>query len=246
VIHPAPRKRGRGTALLRGGRGAGLNDLSAPTTKRRVRGPLHRANARSPSPASRGRIKRSRSRGAYARECCQTAMSNICRVGKGAEHRAHAVHHRSIVRVGFAALSPPYKRRKEIKGSGTPADALFMSRTQAARGSRHGKVGLRRPFRYRARSPASVPPRLSPKGVVVPKAQLQARLPGTRPERALPAVPVPVQGCTSRPGHNAGRLMPKPPGSGVQIRPRAPPSPHPAVCLRTASFRARLIRIICI
>ena len=46
---------GRGTARMRGGRGAGLNDLSAATTKRRVRGPLHRANARSPSPASRGR-----------------------------------------------------------------------------------------------------------------------------------------------------------------------------------------------
>jgi len=32
---------------------------------------------------------------------------------------------------------------------------------------------------------------------------------------------------TSRPGHSAGRLMPKPPGSGLQIRPRAPHSPRP-------------------
>jgi hypothetical protein len=34
-------------------------------------------------------------------------------------------------------------------------------------------------------SPVGVPPRLSPKGVVVPKAQLRARLPGTWPERPV-------------------------------------------------------------
>jgi hypothetical protein len=39
-----------------------------------------------------------------------------------------------------------------------------------------------------------------------------------------PARPVPAQGCTSRPGHSAGGLMPEPPGSGLQVRPRAPPS----------------------
>jgi hypothetical protein len=47
-----------------------------------------------------------------------------------------------------------------------------------------------------------------------------------------PPSPVPVQRSTSRPGHNAGRLMPKPPGSERQIRPRAPPSPDGPVCLR--------------
>src|SRR5580704_4734704 len=66
----------------------------------------------------------------------------------------------------------------------------------------------------KARSPIGVPPRLSPKGVIVPKAQLQARLPGTWSERALPAIACPSPASTSRPGHNAGRLMPKPPGSG--------------------------------
>ena len=64
----------------------------------------------------------------------------------------------------------------------------------------------------------------APKGVIVPKAQLQARLPGTWSERALPAIACPSPASTSRPGHNAGRLMPKPPGRGLQIRPRAPPS----------------------
>ena len=39
-----------------------------------------------------------------------------------------------------------------------------------------------------------------------------------------PASPVPVQRSTSHPGHVAGRLIPKPPGSELQSRPRAPPS----------------------
>src|SRR5271170_8179848 len=45
--------------------------------------------------------------------------------------------------VGFAALYPSYEGKKE--GSGTPTDALFRVPHAAARGSRHGKVGLRRP-----------------------------------------------------------------------------------------------------
>ena len=76
----------------------------------------------------------------------------------------------------------------------------------------------------KGRSPIGVPPRFSPKGVIVPKAQLQARLPGTWSVRALPAFACPSPASTSRPGHNAGRLMPKPPGRGLQVRPRAPPS----------------------
>src|SRR5580692_5453265 len=76
----------------------------------------------------------------------------------------------------------------------------------------------------RSSSPDGVPPRFSPKGVIVPKAQLQARLPGTWSLRVLPAIACPSPASTSRPGHNAGRLMPKPPGRGLQVRPRAPPS----------------------
>src|SRR5580693_9900529 len=40
---------------------------------------------------------------------------------------------------------------------------------------------------------------------LIPKAQLQARLPGTRSERALPAFACPSPGSTSHPGRNAGR-----------------------------------------
>ena len=67
---------------------------------------------------------------------------------------------------------------------------------------------------------------------LIPKAQLQARLPGTRSERALPAFACPSPGSTSRPGHRAGGLIPKPPGSGLQIRPRAPHPLHLTACLR--------------
>src|SRR6204780_1576682 len=99
------------------------------------------------------------------------------------------------------------------KGCGTPANAVQQP--------------THLPVRFapcKARSPIGVPPRFSPKGVIVPKAQLQARLPGTRSVRVLPAIACPSPASTSRPGHNAGRLMPKPPGSELQIRPRAPPS----------------------
>src|SRR5580704_5283389 len=78
----------------------------------------------------------------------------------------------------------------------------------------------------KGRSPICVPPRLSPKGVIVPKAQLQARLPGTWSERVLPAFACPSPASTSRPGHNAGRLMPKPPGSGSDEPPPAGTAPR--------------------
>jgi hypothetical protein len=67
---------------------------------------------------------------------------------------------------------------------------------------------------------------------LIPKARLQARLPGTWSERALPAFACPSPGSTSHPGHHAGRLIPKPPESGLQIRPRAPHPPHLTACLR--------------
>jgi hypothetical protein len=76
-----------------------------------------------------------------------------------------------------------------------------------------------------ARTLVGVPPRLSPKGIV-PSQRLSFRpgFLGRGLNGRYPPSPVPVQGCTSRPGHNAGGLIPKPPGSGLQTRPRAPPS----------------------
>ena len=58
----------------------------------------------------------------------------------------------------------------------------------------------------------------------IPKVSFRPGFLGRGLNGRYPPSPVPVQGCTSRPGHNAGRLIPKPPGSRLQIHPRAPPS----------------------
>ncbi len=61
-----------------------------------------------------------------------------------------------------------------------------------------------RPFG--ARTLAGVPPRLSPKGII-PSQRLSFRpgFLGRGLNGRYPPSPVPVQGCTSHPGHNAGR-----------------------------------------
>ena len=61
-----------------------------------------------------------------------------------------------------------------------------------------------------------VPPRLSPSGIIA--SQRLSFRPGFLGRGLIgryPPSPVPVQRSTSRPGHSAGRLMPKPPGNGV-------------------------------
>ena len=89
----------------------------------------------------------------------------------------------------------------------------------------------------RARSSVGVPPRLSPKGII-PSQRLGFRpgFLGRGLNGRYPPSPVPVQGSTSRPGHNVGGLIPKPPGSELQIHPRAPHPLHLSACLRKASF----------
>jgi len=77
-----------------------------------------------------------------------------------------------------------------------------------------------------ARPPVGVPPRLSPEGLPVPKAQVQARLPGTRFPRALPAVacPSPVA-APHAPVVMPASMMPGPARErSVWLRARAP---HP-------------------
>src|SRR3984957_8034659 len=81
------------------------------------------------------------------------------------------------------------------------------------------RVSNLRTFRVRraqsaARSPLGVPPRLSAIGTIHPKAQ-----PG--PGFVTHLTVWHFQRCTSRAGHSAGRLMPRPPGSGSDEPPRA-------------------------
>ena len=103
------------------------------------------------------------------------------------------------------------RRRKEIKGSGTPKNAGPQPPHLATRLAP-----------CKARSPSGVPPRLSPKGII-PSQRLGFRpgFLGRGLHGRYPPSPVPVQGCTSHPGHRAGRLMPKPPGSASDAPPPA-------------------------
>jgi hypothetical protein len=138
----------------RGGRGAALNVAqpfpicsgiralsflangpSATTTKRRVRRPLHHAAHGPPPPLPRGRIKQSCSRDASAPEFCQTAK---CRMGRAQRNPSTFIKRRWV---SLRSTHPPRRN----KGGGKPTDAFQMSRTQAACGSRHGAIGLRRP-----------------------------------------------------------------------------------------------------
>ena len=88
------------------------------------------------------------------------------------------------------------------QGSGTPTDAYPTSA----------------PFRVRraqsaARSPLGVPPRLCANGTIHPKAQPGPGFVTHQLTRRVPRQPVwHFQRCTSRAGHSAGRLMPRPPG----------------------------------
>jgi hypothetical protein len=117
------------------------------------------------------------------------------------------------------------------RGGGTPANAGYHRRILRMR---------RAPFLERARLTAfHHGSRL--RELFHPKGSAQARLPGTRSERALPAFACPSPGSTSRPGHRAGGLIPKPPGSGLQIRPRAPHLLHLSACLRKASLVSRMV-----
>ena len=121
----------------------------------------------------------------------------------------------------YSPLAFPFlhKRRKEAERRQTLIRILRIKRC----GSRLMK----------ARSSDGVPPRLSPKGII-PSQRLSFRpgFLGLGLYGRYPPSPVPVQGSTSRPGRNAGGLIPKPPGSGLQIRPRAPHPLHLTACLR--------------
>ena len=113
--------------------------------------------------------------------------------------------------ISRSALRATNVRTERKQGSGTPTDAYPTSA----------------PFRVRraqsaARSPLGVPPRLSATGTIHPKAQPGPGFVTHQLTRRVPRQPVwHFQRCTSRAGHSAGRLMPRPPGSGSDEPPRA-------------------------
>ena len=173
------------------------------------------------------------------RECArvlQAAMSNsdiLRRVGKGARSAPCPRCKLSNVSSAWASLRSAHPTKR--KGSGTPADALSSVPHQRVR-SRHGKIGLRRPVRCRARSPAGVPPRLLPRRVSHPQGATRAMLRGRqRPRGGLHAAdPAPTSSDAPRaPVIVPAGLMPEPPGSaadeatpaGTALAPLRPASP---------------------
>jgi hypothetical protein len=99
-------------------------------------------------------------------------------------------------RSSVTPVSPDQASRIKInEGSGTPANA----------GHQPPHLAMRRAL-YGARTLVGVPPRLSPKGII-PSQRLSFRpgFLGRGLNGRYPPSPVPVQGCTSHPGRNAGR-----------------------------------------
>jgi hypothetical protein len=90
-----------------------------------------------------------------------------------------------------------------------------------------------------ARTLDGVPPRLfARRDSSSPRCGFRPGFRGLGLRGRCPPSPVPVQGCTSHPGHNAGRLMPKLPGKRTANPPRGHrPRCHDAMCLRVTSFK---------
>ena len=114
------------------------------------------------------------------------------------------------------------------EGSGTPANAGYHRRIL--------RCGAR-PFG--ARTLDGVPPRLSPKGII-PSQRLSFRpgFLGRGLHGRYPPSPVPVQGCTSHPGRNAGRhdaqaarerTANPPAGTALAPMPRCASAPCPSL-----------------
>ena len=120
--------------------------------------------------------------------------STLRKPGVGPGFRLHLRRFRiPLGLTAWASLrsAPPYIN----EGSGTPANAGHQPPHQATRRALNG-----------ARTLAGVPPRLSPKGII-PSQRLSFRpgFLGLGLHGRYPPSPVPVQGCTSHPGRNAGR-----------------------------------------
>jgi hypothetical protein len=152
--------------------------------KLRVRRPLHHGSLASrapvvPLPRCRGGGKSQRSH-------------NAIRVGGTCQARCEL--REILFAIDHSPLAFPFlhKRRKEAERRQTLIRILRILRC----GSRL----------HEARSSDGVPPRLSPKGII-PSQRLSFRpgFLGLGLNGRYPPSPVPVQGCTSHPGHNAGR-----------------------------------------
>jgi hypothetical protein len=192
-------------------------EFSETTTKLRVRRPLHHGSLATrapvvPLPRYRGGGKRQRPR-------------NAIRVGVLSMARRELAKSASLILTRHLLFSS-LKKEGEAERRQTLIRILRILRCGS------------RPFG--ARSSDGVPPRLSPKGII-PSQRLSFRpgFLGRGLNGRYPPSPVPVQGAPPTPVIMPGDMMPKPPGSGLQIRPRAPHPLHLTACLRGASLGER-------
>src|SRR3984957_4432796 len=123
----------------------------------------------------------------------------------------------------FSALRTDLRQRMPAVDTGTSRSELRATKCKNGKKQGSGTPGAAIPTaapwgvrraRSAARSPLGVPPRLSAIGTIHPKAQ-----PG--PGFVTHLTVWHFQRCTSRAGHSAGRLMPRPPGNGSDEPPRA-------------------------
>jgi hypothetical protein len=137
------------------------------------------------------------------------------------------------VRIGKACFANPY----------SPLAFVFPQKKKGEAERQQTQGNHRRILRcgarpFGARTLDGVPPRLSPQGII-PSQRLGFRpgFLGRGLNGRYPPSPVPVQGAPPTPVVMPGDMMPKPPGSRLQIRPRAPHPLHLTACLRKASFK---------
>jgi hypothetical protein len=204
-----------------------LREFSAAAMKRRVRGPLHRAARGPPPPLPRGRKE-----GAFSRRDVRASL--IVRADFVARMEQSVIRERwfgCTAAPDFAEpvigpatsgrtrwLHPGYEERKEKKKKEAERRQTRNPRAASSDAARAGRSAL-----ACRRSTAA----LTRGNISSQRLSFRPGFRGLGLRGCYPPSPVPVQGCTSHPGHNAGRLMPELPGSGVQIRPRAPHSAPP-------------------
>ncbi len=120
-----------------------------------------------------------------------------------------------VFRSSVTSVSPDQAFKKQInEGSGTPANA----------GHQPPHLAMRRAPFWSAHACRRSTAALTSGSISSQRLSFRPGFLGRGLNGRYPPSPVPVQGCTSHPGHHAGRLIPKPPGSRLQTRPRAPPS----------------------
>jgi hypothetical protein len=160
---------------------------------------------------ARNRLWIKKARGGACLSVFRYAGFVVCRVGRGAERRAHAVYSRPN-RVGFASLSTTLqKRRKRNAGKRRVTTAASCDAARA----------LSERARLTAFHRGS-----HPREYLIPKARLQARLPGTWSERVLPAFACPSPGMHLPPRSScreadtqAAREQPAKPPAGTALAP---------------------------